>query len=292
MIINRILLLILVVSIIPGAIYSQDYSNYLILQDIGLYKLETPQKVVGGYIGGPRVFDGAGVIAPTGHFYPDHNDKTYEVYYEGGSNLSSPTIQVTQHAGSESDQWLKHEVERDFRNYYGLPGESFIVRQIDNNTVLTVAIAGWAYRWISGNKVIQISYHDSQMEKPEPLEVVSAYLAKHPSTLTPVTSADLRTASNKTTWIKDEMERRLWLCDKWFYELQKETVEIDKVIRNLYDHMKVFLDYREKYYGISAKEEKLTLWRYKQANNGTGIKNKLAEYKIWWKVNKDKSIDL
>ncbi len=38
------------------------------------------------------------------------------------------------------------------------------------------------YRWISGNKVIMLEYHDTGMTKPEPIEAVRAYLAKHPST--------------------------------------------------------------------------------------------------------------
>lgn len=56
--------------------------------------------------------------------------------------------------------------------------------------------------------------------------------------------------------------------------------------------MNVFLDYREKYYGISATDEKKLLWEYLRANDGTAIKNKLAEYKAWWSDNKDKAIDL
>ncbi len=74
---SRIIILLLVLTCVPAISFSQNFSDYLILQDIVPYKLEAPQKVVGGYIGGPRVFDGAGVIAPTGHFHIDHSDKTY-----------------------------------------------------------------------------------------------------------------------------------------------------------------------------------------------------------------------
>ncbi len=130
------------------------------------------------------------------------------------------------------------------------------------------------------------------MTKPEPLEVVRAYLAKHPSTLTAMTSADLRTEENKTKWIKDEMERRLWLCDRWFLALQTGKAKEKTVYRNAVDSMQVFLDYREKYYGISAKSEKQVLWEYLQANNGTGIKDKLQKYKSWWSGNRDKAISI
>lgn len=289
---NRIMILLLVFSLVPTIIFSQNFSDYLILQDIGPYKLEVPQKVVGGYIGGPRVFDGAGVLAPTGHFYLDHIDKTYEVYYEGGSNLASPTVQVTKHSGSDSDKWLVHEVERDFRTYYGLPGSSYVMRVIDGQTIMAVASGGREYRWLSGNKVIRIAYTDQMLEKPEPFEIVKAYLAKHPSTLTPMTSADLRTPENKTRWIKDEMDRRLWLCDKWFYQLQLGKVQQNEVFQQAVKSMEIFLNYREKYYGIAAQNEKQLLWGYRDTNNGTAIKTKLKEYKDWWALNKDKAISI
>jgi len=56
--------------------------------------------------------------------------------------------------------------------------------------------------------------------------------------------------------------------------------------------MNVFLDYREKYYGIKAVDEKSLLAGYLTANNGTAIKAKLTEYKNWWVVNKEKAISL
>ncbi len=290
---NKLFLTLLIsVFLIPALSFSQNISDYLILQDIGPYKVEAPQKVVGGYIGGPRVFDGAGVIALTGHFYPDHSDKTYEAYYEGGSTLSSPTVQITQHTGSDSDRWLLHEVERGFRSYYGLPGDSYVMRQIGGSTIMAAGSGGWTYRWINSNKVIQIAYTDLQMTKSEPLEVVRAYLAKHPSMLTSMTSAELRTDQNKTTWIKDEMERRLWLGEKWFAQLQVGNVELIKVLRQSVDHMNVFLDYREKYYGIASTPEKKSLWESLQAKDDTSIRNKLTEYKTWWNANKAGAINI
>jgi len=92
--------------------------------------------------------------------------------------------------------------------------------------------------------------------------------------------------------LKDEMERRLWLCDKWFYQLQLGKAEQKAVLQNTVDSMQVFLNYREKYYGIAAKDDKNLLSNYLMQNNGTGIKNKLKEYKGWWSVNKDKPINL
>ena len=158
--------------------------------------------------------------------------------------------------------------------------------------MLAFGAAGWNYRWLSGNKVIMIGYHDSQMTKSEPIEVVKAYLAKHPSTLPPLTLKELRSMEHTTKWIKDEMDRRLWLCDKWFMQLQLKKAEEKDVYREAVKSMTVFLDYREKYYGLKAADEKNLLAGYLNTNNGTGIKAKLKEYKDWWAVNRGKPISL
>jgi hypothetical protein len=264
------------------------------LQDIGSYNFITQsknpltKKII--QIPGYTTRNAPGVLAGTDHFDLDHDDITYETDYESDVADLGIEVQVTQHAGADSDKWLLHEVERDFRSYYGLPDESFVTRQIDNNTVIALSVAGWTYRWVSNNKIVQIQYHDPQMEKPEPLEVVKAYLAKHPSTLTAMTSADLRTEANKTKWIKDEMDRRLWLCDKWFEQLQLGKVEQGEALREVVKSMNVFLDYREKYYGMKAVDEKNTLQGYLDAKDETNIKNKLAEYKTWWSANKGGSL--
>jgi hypothetical protein len=57
-------------------------------------------------------------------------------------------------------------------------------------------------------------------------------------------------------------------------------------------HLKVFLDYREKYYGISAGEEKQALYGYLQSLNEKEIRKKLTEYKQWWAEYKTKPINL
>ena len=152
---------------------------------------------------------------------------------------------------------------------------------------------GWDYRWLSdNNKVIHIAYTDLQMTKPESIEVVKAYLIKHPSILTSMTSADLRTAQNETQWIKDEMERRLWLCDKWFYQLQLGKVQQSDAFQAAVKRMNIFLDYREKYHGIKAVDEKNLLASYLNTGNGTGIKTKLSEFKNWWAANTGNAITL
>jgi hypothetical protein len=192
----------------------------------------------------------------------------------------------------DSTQWLSHEIDKGFRDYYGIPSMSYSPRQIDGQTVLVDAVGGRYYRWLSGSKVVAIEYHGSLTQLPEPLGVVRAYLAKHPSMIPAMTIAQLRSPANKTAWIKDEMDRRLWLCDKWFMQLQLKKIEEKQVYQEAVKSMKVFLDYREKYYGIKTADDKNLLEGYLVQNNGTGIKAKLTEYKNWWGLNKDKPISL
>jgi len=288
----RFLLIVYMVLITTSTFAAQMVSDYLILQDIGPYKLESPQKVVGGYIGGPRTFDGAGVLAPAGHFYFDHTDKTNEAYYEGGNNLPSATVQVTQHTGSDSNKWLAHEIDDSFRDDFGIPNNAYAPRQINGQTIYVISIGGRGYRWVSATKVIEIAYHGSLRTLPEPLDVVQAYLIKHPSTLPALTLQDLRSTANETTWIKDEMDRRLWLCDKWFTQLALGKAQQSEVLQQSVKSMNIFLDYREKYYNIKAADEKNLLAGYLSTNNGTGIRAKLTEYKNWWTAHKSDTISM
>ena len=290
------LLLFVSVLMLPQQGMTQEVMDYLILNDVAPYKLkresrEFPDRKVRA-ITPYKIYNSAGILGATGHFVYDHNDVTYETVYLGGPNLSAPTVQVTQHSGSDSDKWLLHEVDKSFRTYYGMPGEEYEMRMIDGNTIMTFGSAGWHYRWLSGNKVIQLEYHDSQMEKPEPLEVVKAYLAKHPSTLPAITSADLRTSDSKTKWLKDEMERRLWLSEKWFNQLDLQKAELKSVVQEAVKHLDVFLKYREKYYGVSAKDDRNLLHMYSSQNNAASLKEKLKEYQLWWSQNKTEPINL
>jgi len=257
---------------------AQTPSDYLICQDIGGFKKY-----------GCACGSGAGILGPTGHFKEDHNDTSCDVTYHSMSLRMGINVQVTQHAGSDSDRWLLHEVERGFR--FGDYEEDMTpsrVRNIDGNKIFYTRLGGGTYRWISNNVVISIQYTDLYQQKTEPLEVVQVYLTKFPSTIPAITVDQ----AHNEQWIKDEMDRRLWLCDKWFTAQQAGTVELTKTLREAVDHMNVFLDYREKYYGIEANDEKNLLWQYLQANNEAGIKAKLQEYKTWWAGNKDKAINL
>jgi len=185
---------------------------------------------------------------------------------------------------------LQPELDKDFRTYYGTPDPGQIIKNTDGNTLDASESKGRNYRWISGNKVIMPGYHDTGMTKPEPIEVVRAYLARHPSTLLTTSAAELRSASSEVQWVKDEMDRRLWLCDRWFLNLSIKKDLVRQVREEILDSINKFLNCREKSFGVKAKDEKNLLAGYFTPNNGAGFKAKLAEYKGWWASNKDKMI--
>ncbi len=255
-------------------------SDCLILQGIGNYHSS----------GKGRCGNGAGLLGAAAHFSEDHIDTTCRTGYYFTAQDLAVSVQVTKHAGSDSDKWLLHELDIEFRNYYGKPG--YYLKTIDGNIVYVYGAGGRDYRWLSGNKVVMIEYHDAQLTKPEPVEVIQAYLVKHPSTIPAITMNDLNSAAKKTAWIKDEMDRRLWLCDKWFLQITLKKAEEKQVYQESVKSMNIFLDYREKYFGVKAMDDKNLLAGYLNTNNGTGIKTKLTEYKNWWTVNKAGSISL
>ncbi len=246
------------------------------------------------------------MVGHADHFDLDHTDRFCEGDYSKNIDVSGLSrkerfkrllnvkVEVTQHTGADSDKWLLHELDMEFRNYYGIPDLTYTVRSTNGNTILVDATGGRDYRWLSGNKVIKIEYTalKNLSTKPEPLEIVNAYLAKHPSTITPFTLQQLRSTSSVTKWIKDEMERRLWLCDKWLMQLQLGKVSQKDTLDAMVKHMTVFLSYRQKYYSVSADNEIMALNTALRASNGTTIKNKLTACKTWWSANKGKRIRL
>lgn len=308
---KRFLMLVVLglVLILPQRGMTEEVADYLILNDIGQYKLEGVALFKDDPFTPYRKLSSAGILGATGHWVLDHDHKTYETAYTGGTGYPAPTVTLTHHCPTSTCTtpltspngltWLLHEVEDGYRDRDDsdgrlgrLSGAGVKIREIDGNKIIYWGLGGGSYSWISsGNKVSEIKYVDLQRTKPEPIEVIKAYLAKHPSLIT-LTDTELKSTAHNEQWIKDEMDRRLWLCDKWIMQLQLGKAEMDKVLRETVAHMNVFLDYREKYYGMKAATEKQTLSEYQQANNGTAIKNKLTEYKAWWAANKNKAISL
>lgn len=264
--------------------YAQSPSDYLILQTIGQYHSS----------GKGRCGAGSGILGGTDHFDEDHNVTTCSTGYYFMAQDLAVSIKVEQHAGGDSDRWLLHEIETGFRDSDNLesgPDEDTRIRTIDNNKIFFYSSGVVGYRWINNNIVVDIEYTNLTGPKAEPLEVVNAYLAKFPSTLI-ITDAELKASAHSVQWIKDEMERRLWLCDKWNAQYQAGSVTQANLISSLLSNMGKFLKYREKYFNIAALDDDTLLTTYHKNNDLMSIQNKLKEYKTWWAKHKDKHISL
>jgi hypothetical protein len=263
------ILLFLIVCAVPC--HAQNPFHEIICKDIGGFKKYNC-----------TCSNGAGVLLAADHFGGDHTDITCNVTYHSMAQKMTVQAEVTIHGDPpDAIRWLPHEMDKDFRSYYGIPREVVLIKSIDDNTVYAFRSAGWDYRWLNGNKLIAIRYHDTKLTKPEPTAVVRAYLAKQPSTLSAAAAPD------ETAWIRDEMERRLWLSERWFlrYSAEKKRLLEEPLVS-----LNIFLDYREKYFGLRAADEKNVLTGYLNPNNSAGIKAKLAEYRNWWAENRGKEI--
>src|SRR6266508_2850890 len=152
---KHLLFYAVILSLITTTLFAaDDVSTYLILNDIPPYlrltkarDIVTDQpKTIPGYTSHP----GSGIIAGADHFIVDHLDMTYETTYQ--NDTLGVVVEVTKHSGSDSDKWLKHEVDIEFRNYYGAP--EYYLKNVDSNTIYVYGAGGRDYRWVSGNKVI------------------------------------------------------------------------------------------------------------------------------------------
>lgn len=266
-------------------INTQNPADYLILQSIGQYSSS----------GKGRCGEGSGIIGTADHFDEDHNVTTCRTGYYFMQQDLAVSIKVEQHTGGDSDRWLLHEVEDNYHDdeteTMGLLTDGAVMRKVNNQRVLWLGIGGGTFRWVSNNVVVSISYTDLQGTKPEPIEVVKAYLTKFPSTIT-ITDAELKASAHNVQWIKDEIDRRLWLCDKWNAQFQAGQNNQNDLIYNLDRNINVFLNYRQKYYGMASENDIITLRAFIRANDLTSIQTKLTEYKTWWNANKGKSISL
>ena len=292
----KLVILLIGLFLLPIIVLAQDISYYLILQDIGIYKLFTgvPGRVFSGPPSKYSQTNTGGVLSSSDHL--SDNDVSYEASYtEPASKWPFVKVEVTQHTGGDSDRWLLHEIEEGYHDdemeTLGLLTDGAVMRKIDNKRVLWLGIGGGTFRWVSNNVVVDISYTDLQGTKPEPIEVVKAYLAKFPSTIT-LTDAELKASAHNIQWIKDEIDRRLWLCDKWNAQSLAGSVTQADLIYNILRSMEVFLYYRQKYYGVAAQADINLLVGYKQNKDITSIQKKLTEYKTWWSKNKTKAITL
>jgi hypothetical protein len=116
-----------------GAATNITLTDYLILQSIGGYHSS----------GKGKCGDGAGFLEAADHFSEDHNDATCRTgYYHVAQDLAI-SVQVSKHAGSNSDKWLLHEVEDSYRDNDNTAGRLGLLSG-----------AGVKIREIGGNKYI------------------------------------------------------------------------------------------------------------------------------------------
>lgn len=91
--------------------YSQTVTDYLVLQDIGDYRFKTQVKDF--ITGQPKTMPGystriaPGHLAGVDHFDFDHEDTTYETSHVNRNVRLAVDVQVTKHAGADSDKWLR-----------------------------------------------------------------------------------------------------------------------------------------------------------------------------------------
>lgn len=280
-----IAIVMIMITLLTTAVltYGQELSSYLLLNNIGDFRASK----------NPSSGQGSGIVVAAAHFNLDHIDTTYRISYFNKYTTVGPKVQVTHHSGVDSDKWVLHEIEEGYRDPDALQSmltEGTVMRLINGNRVF--AWGAGSYTWISGsNIVVRIEYRDLTGAKPEPLDVVKAYLNKYPSAIT-LSDTEAKSNAHSMVWIKDEIDRRLWLCDKWFGQLSASKTDQKTALNAVYKSMIVFVNYREKYFRISAKDEKSLLADYLEQNDIASFQAKLTEYQTWWATHKTDSISL
>jgi hypothetical protein len=116
----------LMMLLFPVVCFSQETANYLILNDIGEYRYR-PKRTT-------ETYGNSGVLISADHFDLDHNDITYSARYVHPVTILGVEVQVTRHTDSlDALKWLLHELDIEFRNYYGIP--EYYLKIIDGNTI-------------------------------------------------------------------------------------------------------------------------------------------------------------
>lgn len=284
-----VVLIIIVAACIPA--YAA-VSDYLILQDIGPYRIDRPQKDMPGEPpwGGPRIYQLAEL--KSSYHFQDHIDTVYKAMYLGGTEgIAAPTVFVTHHAGGDSDRWLLHEMELTMesadKDEFGRRAKSAVLRKINNNAVFCSPGRNGKYAWV-GNKItvlIEYGHMEDANRQAEPTEIVEAYLKKFPSTI-PL-DYPFNEASHDDDRARTEVNRRLWLSEKWLAHIQPNDPELHGKLAEVVDCIKEIVTYRERFYRDisrdSAKKETSLLSELLQRSDEEAIRSKLGEYSSWWR---------
>jgi hypothetical protein len=264
----------------PAALADGTAADYLITNDIVAYQKFTKGGSSGDY------------LDATGHFSEVNEEAAYGIIYLSKQYHMRVNANVSVHGGTDNDRWLLHEVEKRFRaEELGNQIESGAsIRAIGSYTIFFYehpTLGGADYQWISANNiVVSVSCNAcNEPGKPEPLEVVQAYLAKHPSTIT-LTDAQLKSHAHSVQWLRDEMERRVWLAEKWLPLAKGDNSKVENVVDNLIE----FLKYRDKYLGKSGKNDAIELGKYNNNKDIESLEKKLKSLREWWNDHKTESL--
>ncbi|MEW6419947.1 MAG: hypothetical protein AB1480_17840 [Nitrospirota bacterium] len=265
-------------------------SDYLILNDIGPYKLSSTSEFMGiKFLSENKNLREVDITTErfVDEEYKEYNSyKAYKTIYVGSLGKLSFMVEIKEYFQRGN---LLHNVEYSYRDRgwerLGLLIQGAQLRLIDGNKI--IFLEGRRYSWISKNVVVNIICFESN--KSEPLEVIQDYLRKFPSTIPASLEFD---QNHNKKWIKNEMERRLNISNMLFERIRTATLPERKALKEAVDSLNVFLEYRERYFDKESKFEKKLLQEHLDANNQTDIKKKLSEYNKWWRENKGESIDL
>jgi hypothetical protein len=265
-------------------------SDYLILSDIGSYGQSSKSEFMG--IEFPNENKNLREVDITTERLSDEqyfSYKTYKTRYVCRHGKPSLIVEVKEF---HHTHWLLHNIQYDYRAHgperLGLLIPGAQLRLIDGNKI--ISSKGNRYSWISKNVVVGISSADLDDDKPEPLEVIRAYLGKFPSTIPDSLAFNLYYDEK---WIKDEMEKRLLISSYLFHMI--DTVmwsKEKKVLSQIVDNANIFLDYRAKYYNEQSKDEKQLLQQYLNVSNRKEIENKVRAFNQWWREYKGRRIYL
>lgn len=286
----RNVMFLLGLSLIACLSYAQTAGDYLILQDIDRYKLTKGIELRGRILGAEPSVTRMGDAAQ-GYYI------SYGTRYVGGTGYAVPNVEVRVY---DSTQWMLHELERDIKNRKeGVATTTNIAaatEPVDNYPVIVFEVSGGSYRWISGNKAIILNYRDANFQYPIPMEVISAYLKKYPSTL-PATY-QIRHPDREKEFIREEFDYHLWVADRCVSLIQEADPKRNEKLKDAAKHLEEFAKYRKTYFSnllsflgnnMDADIELLQHARMR-ADLETIVRTKLAEYKEWWAEHKTDEI--
>lgn len=274
-------------------VWAGNLDDYLLIKDIGPYKLEQPFVGVSGlviYGGKPK--ERRRGNEGEGFYY------SYTMGYDGGAGFAGPDVEIRVY---DSPQWMLYDLERDLKESQDgvstRTDKSAATELIDNYPVIVFEAGGGSYRWISGNKSIIVKYIDLHFDYPIPMEVISAYLAKYPSTLP--ADYQIRHPDREKQFIREEFERLITVADRWVALIQTDDPERREKLKAAATNLMNFAKYRKVYFSSmlsnllgGSMDEDINL--LETAHMGPDLENivrtKLAEYQEWWALHKNDAI--